>query len=87
MSRRSHGLPDGCSLKCLHESSLCVKVGASSLADFGTPLEFAPVNGHANEYDIRSQSPGLKGHSEHEMAPADWDKFEKDITEAFEQLP
>ena len=57
------------------------------LEDFGTPLEFAPVIGHASEYDIRSKAAGQHGHAENEMPSADWDKFEKDIADAFERLP
>jgi hypothetical protein len=57
------------------------------LEDFGTPLEFAPIIGHANEYDIRSKSAGHNGNPDNEMTPGDWDKFEKDIADAFERLP
>jgi hypothetical protein len=60
---------------------------ATLLKYLGTPLEFAPVIGHANEYDIRSKFPGHNAHPKTEMTPADWDKFEKDIADAFEQLP
>jgi len=60
---------------------------ATLLEDFGTPLEFAPIIGHANEFDIRSKAPRHNGHSQNEMTPADWDKFEKDIADAFERLP
>jgi murein endopeptidase len=55
--------------------------------DFATALEFAPVIGHANEYAIRVKAPSQNGHVKNEMTPADWDKFEKDIADAFEQDP
>ena len=57
------------------------------LKDFGTPLEFAPVTGHSSVYDLRSKATGKHSHAENEMSPADWDKFEKDIADAFERLP
>ena len=57
------------------------------LEDFGTPLEFTPIIGHANEFDIRAKAPRHSGNSDNEMTSADWDKFEKDIADAFERLP
>ena len=60
---------------------------AAFVDDFGTPLEFAPVNGHANEYVICSKPTRRNGQAEIKMTPADWDKFEQDITDAFEQVP
>ena len=65
----------------------CTMAAAILLEDFGTPLEFAPIIGNANEYDIRSKASGNNGHAENEMTAADWDKFEKDIADAFERLP
>ena len=55
--------------------------------DFDKAFEFAPVKGRANEYVIHPKTPRRNGHAEKEMSPADWDKFEKDIADAFEQVP
>jgi hypothetical protein len=55
--------------------------------DFDKTFEFAPVKGRANEFVIHSKTPRHNGHAEKEMSPADWDKFEKDIADAFEQVP
>ena len=55
--------------------------------DMERAFAFAPVDGRANEYIIRARIPLRNGDSKKEMTPADWDKFEKDITDAFEQVP
>ena len=60
---------------------------ATTVKDFDKAFEFAPVKGHANEFVIRSKTARRNGHAEKEMSPADWDKFEKDIADAFEQVP
>jgi hypothetical protein len=60
---------------------------AISVEDFKEAFEFTPVNGRANEFVIHSTIPLRNGHTEKEMTPADWDKFEKDIADAFEQVP
>ena len=60
---------------------------ATFVEDFDKAFEFAPVKGHANEYVIHPKTPRRNGHVEKEMSPADWDKFEKDIADAFEQVP
>lgn len=60
---------------------------ATSVEDFREAFEFAPVEGRANESIILSKAPRLNGHAGNEMTPADWDKFEKDIADAFEQVP
>jgi hypothetical protein len=60
---------------------------ATVVEDFKEAFEFAPVEGRANEYVIHSKTPRRNGHAEKKMSPADWDKFEKDIADAFEQVP
>jgi hypothetical protein len=60
---------------------------ATVVEDFDKAFEFAPVEGRANEYVIHSKTAPNNGHAEKEMSPADWDKFEKDIEDAFEQVP
>jgi len=63
-------------------------MSAATLAqEFSKALEFAPVEGRSNEYVIRAKLPHRNGNAEKEMTPADWDKFEKDIADAFEQVP
>ena len=58
---------------------------ATFVENFNEAFEFTPVEGHSNESVIHSKAHGQP--SEKEMTPADWDKFEKDITDAFEQVP
>ena len=60
---------------------------APIVADFNEAFEFAPVEGRSNDYVIRAKIPHRNGNTEKEMTPADWDKFEKDIADAFEQVP
>jgi hypothetical protein len=60
---------------------------ATIVEDFDKAFELTPVKGHANEYVIRPKTARPGGHAENEMSPADWDKFEKDIADAFEQVP
>ena len=54
--------------------------------DFEDGLEFIPVEGQPNVYFIHPRrEPGQRaGRS---MTSEDWDKFEKDIADAFEQVP
>ncbi len=57
---------------------------ATFVEDFKETLEFTPVEGCTNAYVIRLREvPRPKA----EMTSEDWDKFEKDITDAFENLP
>ena len=58
---------------------------ATFVENFSEAFEFTPVEGHANASVIHPKALGRP--SEKEMTPADWDKFEKDITDAFEQVP
>ena len=55
------------------------------MENFNEAFEFTPVEGHSNESVIQSKAHDRP--SEKEMTPADWDKFEQDITDAFEQVP
>jgi hypothetical protein len=54
--------------------------------DFNEAFEFTPVAGRSNEYVIHSKVPRSSS-AEKEMTSEDWDKFEKDIKDAFEQVP
>ena len=60
---------------------------ATLMEDFNAAFEFAPVKGHSNEYVIHAKTPRHNANAEKEMTPADWDKFEQDIEDAFEQVP
>lgn len=60
---------------------------ATIVEEFDKAFVFTPVKGHANEFVIRPKAPRRNGHAEEKMSPADWDKFEKDIADAFEQVP
>jgi len=54
--------------------------------DFNEAFECAPVEGRSNDYVIRAKVPQRIGNAEMEMTAADWDKFDKDIADAFEQV-
>ena len=61
-------------------------MGSSTLLEgFSEGFKFTPVEGRANEFVIASKLPPRD--AEKEMTPEDWDKFEKDIEDAFEQIP
>ena len=60
------------------------KGSATFVEDFKNALEFTPVEGRPNAYIIH---PRKQSHPEAEMTAADWDKFEKDISDAFEKVP
>ena len=53
--------------------------------DFEAGLEFIPVAGQPNVYVMhpRRESDDRAGE---EMSSEDWDKFERDIADAFEQV-
>jgi len=59
---------------------------AALVKDFNETFEFTPIKGRANEYVINSSIPHRNAYVKKEMSPADWDKFEKDIEDAFEQV-
>ena len=58
---------------------------ATFVEDFNETFEFTPVAGHLNEFDIHSKARSPR--ASEKMTSADWDKFEKDIKDAFEQVP
>jgi hypothetical protein len=60
---------------------------ATLVEEFNEAFKFAPVTGHSNECVIHAKTPRRAASAEMEMTPADWDKFEKDIADAFEQVP
>jgi hypothetical protein len=55
--------------------------------DFNATFEYAPVQGRSNDYVIQSKNSHPNGGDKKEMTSTDWDKFEKDIDDAFEQVP
>jgi len=57
---------------------------ATFIEDFKETLEFTPVEGRPNAYIIH---PREQPRPETEMTTDDWDKFEKDIADAFENVP
>ena len=58
---------------------------ASLVEDFNQVFKFTSVEGSVNEYVIGSKR--TPSSTEKGMTPDDWDKFEKDIEDAFEQVP
>jgi hypothetical protein len=58
------------------------------LEEFKQDIEFTPVDNRANAYLIHPRSvPGRENSPASEMTEKDWDKFERDIADAFEQIP
>jgi len=58
---------------------------ASFVEDFKQGLEFTPVEGRPNLFSIRPRRNG-KETVGGEMTAEEWDKFEKDVADAFEQV-
>ena len=58
---------------------------ASFVEDFKQGLEFTPVEGRPNLFSIRPRRNG-KGAAGKEMTAEEWDKFERDVADAFEQV-
>ncbi len=58
---------------------------ATDTFDLTDWLELTPVEGKPNLYVMQIKTPATP--VEGEMTEADWDKFEKDINDAFEQVP
>lgn len=56
------------------------------IEDFKNDLTFTPVEGETNVYSIRPRRDG-SARPEPELTPEEWDKFAKDISDAFEQVP
>jgi hypothetical protein len=67
---------------------------ATIVEDFNAVFEFRPVAGHPNTSIIHPRTersrrvvPKRSKGGRAEMTVEDWDKFEKDIADAFEQVP
>ena len=61
---------------------------ATFLEEFKEDIEFTRVDVPANAYLIHPRSNHRTEKSaESEMTQEDWDKFERDIADAFEQIP
>jgi hypothetical protein len=58
---------------------------ATFVEDFKQALELKPSAGSQNLCVIRFR-PGTSASDTTELAPEEWDKFEKDIADAFEQI-
>ena len=56
------------------------------IEDFKHGLEFTPVEGRPNVYSIRRRDDHTKRNGV-EMTADEWDKFEKDVADAFERVP
>jgi hypothetical protein len=54
--------------------------------DFKEGLEFTPVEGRPNLFSIRPRRTGKETIGA-EMTAKEWDKFEKDVADAFERVP
>jgi hypothetical protein len=58
---------------------------ATFVEDFKQGLEFTPVDGLPNLFSIRPKRNGKRAVGA-EMTAEEWDKFEKDVADAFEQV-
>ena len=58
---------------------------ATFVDDFKQALELEPIAGSPNVCVIHFR-PGTNRTEKTEMTPAEWDKFDKDIADAFEQI-
>ena len=56
------------------------------IEDFKHDLEFVPVKGRPNVYSIHVRADSLDRNGA-EMTVEEWDKFEKDVADAFERVP
>ncbi|MBA2436219.1 MAG: hypothetical protein H0V54_14275 [Chthoniobacterales bacterium] len=54
--------------------------------DFRQGLEFTPVAGQPNVYSIHPRR-NSRQRRQTELTAKEWDKFEKDVADAFERLP
>jgi hypothetical protein len=54
--------------------------------DFENGLEFTPVEGQPNVYSIHPRRNGQQ-REDAEPTAEEWDKFEKDVADAFERVP
>ena len=53
--------------------------------DFGEAFELIPSKGHSNAFVIHLKN--KPHHTEVKMTAEDWNKFERDIADAFEKIP
>ena len=53
--------------------------------DFGEAFELIPSKGRSNAFVIHPKN--KPHHADVTMTAEDWNKFEKDITDAFENIP
>ena len=58
---------------------------AMLVEDFDEAFELIPSKGRSNAFVIHSKS--KPHHAEVKMTAEDWNKFEKDIADAFEKIP
>jgi hypothetical protein len=58
---------------------------AMLVEDFDEKFELIPAKGRSNAFVISSKD--KPHHAEAKMTAEDWNKFEKDISDAFEQVP
>ena len=58
---------------------------AMLVEDFDEAFELMPAKGRANAFVIPPKSKARP--TEDKMTAEDWNKFEKDIADAFEQVP
>ena len=54
--------------------------------DFKQGLEFTPVEGQPNVYSIHPRRNGKRS-DDAEPTAEEWDKFERDVADAFERVP
>ena len=58
---------------------------AALIEDFDGAFELIPSTGDSNTFVIHSKGKPLP--PKEKMTDEDWNKFEKDITDAFEKIP
>jgi len=58
---------------------------AMLIEDFEEAFELIPAKGHSNAFVIHPK--GKSRRADEKMTAEDWNKFEKDIADAFEKVP
>jgi hypothetical protein len=58
---------------------------AMLVEDFNEAFEMTPAKSHANAFIIHPKNKPRP--TENKMTAEDWNKFEKDIADAFEKIP
>ena len=69
----------------LGEPRIYAMGSATFVEDFKQGLEFTPVEGRPNLFSIRPRRNG-GATPDAEMTAEEWDKFEKDVEDAFERV-